>query len=51
MLTSFTATSKRHGIDPWSYLTDVLARLPSHPANRIDELLPDAWAAARHSAS
>lgn len=51
VLTSFTATCKRHGIDPWSYLSDVLARLPSHSADRLAELLPDAWAASRQAAS
>jgi transposase len=51
ILTSFTATCKRHGLDPWSYLSDVLARLPSHPTERLAELLPDAWAAARHATS
>jgi transposase len=51
VLTSFTATCKRHQIDPWSYLSDVLARLPSYPAGRVAELLPDTWAQARRSAS
>lgn len=51
VLTSFTATCKRHGIDPWAYLADVLACLPSHPADRVAELLPDAWAQARRSSS
>src|SRR6266487_3774451 len=51
VLTSFTATCKRHHIDPWAYLADVLARLPSHPADRIAELLPDSWAQARRSSS
>lgn len=51
VLTSLTATCKRHGIDPWSYLADVLARVPSHPSDRIAELLPDAWAQARRATS
>lgn len=51
VLTSLTATCGRHGIDPWCYLSDVLARLPSHPVDRIAELLPDVWAAARRAAS
>jgi transposase len=51
VLTSFTATAKRHGIDPWSYLTDVLTRLPSHRADQVAELLPDVWARAQHRAS
>ncbi len=47
VLFSFTATCKRHGIDPFFYLHDVLARLPTHPADRLAELLPDRWAAAQ----
>ncbi|GAA4410900.1 hypothetical protein GCM10023154_12980 [Advenella faeciporci] len=30
--------------DPYAYLKDVLSRLPTHPNNRIDELLPHNWA-------
>jgi transposase len=51
ILTSFTATCKRHGLDPWSYLADVLARVPSHPTERIAELLPDTWAQTRRATS
>jgi len=29
--------------DPYRYLKDVLDRLPTHPASRIDELLPHRW--------
>jgi transposase len=38
-------TCKRHQIDPFAYLKDVLERLPTHPADRLGELLPDAWIA------
>lgn len=31
---------KLNAIDPRAYLADVLARLPSHPAKKITELLP-----------
>jgi hypothetical protein len=51
VLTSLTATCKRHGIDPWSYLSDVLTRLPSYPAGRVAELLPDVWAQAQRRTS
>jgi hypothetical protein len=37
---------KRHHIDPFAYLKGVLERLPSHPVDRLGELLPDAWVAA-----
>jgi len=39
-------TMQNHsGVDTW--LADVLARLPDHPASQIDELLPWRWKAAR----
>lgn len=44
---SVVATCKRHDVDPFAYLRDVLARLPTHPASRIDELLPHRWKAAQ----
>ncbi len=46
VLYSLTSTCKHHDIDPFAYLRDVLARLPPHPADRLPELLPDAWLAA-----
>ena len=51
VLTSLVATCKRHGIDPWSYLADVLACIPSHPSERIAEFLPDTWAQAQRATS
>lgn len=45
-LYSLVATCESRGINPFDYLTDVLARVQDHPANAIDELLPSAWAAA-----
>jgi hypothetical protein len=43
VLFSFTSTCQRLGVEPWAYLRDVLERLPSHPAVRLAELLPDEW--------
>jgi hypothetical protein len=43
VLYSFTGTCKYHDVDPFAYLTDIFRRHPSHPAGRLDELLPDAW--------
>ena len=41
---------KRHRVDPFAYLKDILERLPAHPADRLGELLPDAWIAANPDA-
>jgi hypothetical protein len=43
MVMSLVQSAKLNGIDPWAYLRDVLARVHSHPSNRIDELLPHRW--------
>jgi transposase len=40
---SLVQSAKLNGHDPWAYLRDVLARLPSHLNSRIDELLPHRW--------
>jgi transposase len=40
-LYSVVGTCRRLGLDPFAYLRDVFARLPGHPADRLDELLPD----------
>ena len=37
---------RMHGVNPEEYLKDVLERLPTHPASRIDDLLPHRWAPA-----
>jgi hypothetical protein len=44
-------TCKLNGIDPFAYLQDVLGRIADHKINRIDELLPWAWAAAHLAAA
>ena len=40
---SLIESAKRNGHDAAEYLRDIFLRLPSHPANRRDELLPDRW--------
>lgn len=40
---SLIETCKLNEINPEAYLTDVLKRLPTHPANRIEELIPYNW--------
>ena len=42
---SLLGTCKAHGLDPYAWLKDVLARLPYHPQNRIQELLPQFYKA------
>jgi len=40
---SLVASCKLNGVDPFSYFRDVLSRVSTHPAARIDELLPSRW--------
>ncbi len=40
---SLIQSAKMNGHDPCAYLKDVLTRLPTHPNNRIEELLPHCW--------
>jgi transposase len=42
---SLIQTCRRHSIDPFQYLTDVLTRLPATPTSQIDQFLPDRWKA------
>ena len=43
---SLIVTAKMNNIDPQAWLADVLARIASHPASRLDELLPWNWRVA-----
>lgn len=43
MMYSLIITAKMNDIDPQAWLADVLARLPSYPMQRIDEMLPWNW--------
>jgi transposase len=40
---SLVQSAKLNGHDPYAYLKDVLTRLPTQPASRIEELLPHRW--------
>lgn len=42
-ITSLIQSAKLNGLDPYAYLRDVLARLPTHKARDIDQLLPHLW--------
>ena len=50
VLFSFTATCKLLDIDAFAYLRNVLGRLPTHPAEQLDEFLPHRWKAAQAAA-
>jgi hypothetical protein len=40
---SLVQSARLNGHQPHAYLKDVLERQPTHPANRIIELLPHRW--------
>ena len=40
---SLLQSAKLGGHDPWTYLKDVLTRLPTQLNSRIEELLPHHW--------
>ena len=42
---SLVHSARLNGHDPYAYLRDVLERLPTHPASRVEELLPHRWQA------
>jgi hypothetical protein len=45
VLLSLAASVKRHGVNPWVYLRDVLTELPARPPGAdLADLLPDMWA-------
>lgn len=46
-LYSLVATCEANNVNPLEYFPDVLERINTHPASRIDELLPHRWRPAR----
>ena len=44
LLYSLLVTCRLNDIDPYAYLSDILARIADHPISRVDELLPFKWA-------
>jgi len=42
-LYALVATCEANGINPETYLADVLLRVQTHPNSRLDELLPHEW--------
>lgn len=43
IIQSLITTCRLHGIDPYTYLVDVLQRVAEHPASRVAELTPRLW--------
>jgi hypothetical protein len=43
IIQSLIVTCRLHGIDPYTYLIDVLQRIAEHPASRVAELTPRLW--------
>lgn len=46
---SLIQSAKRHGLDPFAYLRDVLLRITAQGQANLHELLPDRWKAALES--
>lgn len=44
---SLIVSAKMNAVDPQAWLADVLARIATHPAHRLDELLPWKWKTAQ----
>ncbi len=49
VLYTILAGAKRHRIEPWAYVRDLLLRLHAQDV-RLEEMLPDRWAAAHPAA-
>lgn len=43
IIQSLIVTCRLHGVDPYTYLVDVLQRIAVHPASRVAELTPRLW--------
>ncbi len=43
MLQSLMVTCRLQGINPYTYLVDVLQRVSLHPASAVNELTPRIW--------
>lgn len=49
VLYSLIASCKRHGLDPFAYLQNVISRVATHPQSKIRELLPAYWSATQNA--
>jgi transposase len=43
VLYTLVASCQKNGVEPIAYLTDVLTRVQTHPARKIEDLLPHRW--------
>ena len=43
IIQSLLTTCKMHGVDPHTYLIDVLQRVGQHPASDVEQLTPRLW--------
>lgn len=43
MMYSFLGTCKKNNVNYFTWLKDILERIPEHKANRLEELLPGEW--------
>lgn len=43
VLMSLISTCRRHGVEPWAYLRDVITVLTKNPNHDLDSLLPHNW--------
>jgi hypothetical protein len=43
MAQGLVRTCRLHGVEPYTWLVDVLQRVADHPASRVDELTPRLW--------
>ena len=43
IIQSLLSTCRVHGIDPYTYLVDVLQRIDTHPAREVEWLTPRLW--------
>ena len=48
---TITQTCRRHGIDSFAYLQNVLTRLPNAPVEDLPDLFPHRWAAAQRAST
>lgn len=43
ILQSLMVSCRLQGVDPYTYLVDVLQRVGTHPASKVDDLIPRNW--------